>query len=299
MSSVLILGAGGMLGHKLCHELPQCGHSVFGTIRQRAETIAGFDDVYDQTKVFAGVDAMEDASLADVFSQVKPDVVVNAIGIVKQLPSANNRLISVAINSYLPHKLAQLCREQGCKLIHISTDCVFSGREGNYTEESPSDAEDFYGKSKYLGETDASESSAVTLRTSFIGPELHEKTHGLLAWFLSEQGRTVRGFRKAIYTGLTSRELSRVIAMVIESHTHLTGVYQVASEPITKYDLLHEIQNAYGLDITIEPDDALVCDRSMSGEAFAAATGYTPPSWPDMIRDMRDDPLPYDSYRNG
>lgn len=286
-----------MLGHKLCHELPQCGHAVFGTVRGDAESMSAFGPVFEQTTLLPGVDAMNEASLAEAMDRAAPDVVVNAIGIVKQLPTAENRLISVAINSYLPHKLAQLCTRRSAKLVHISTDCVFSGRDGNYTEDSVSDALDFYGKSKFLGETDASEASAVTLRTSFIGRELHENTHGLLEWFLSQQGGEVRGFRKAIYTGLTSRELTRVIAQVIENHTDLAGVYQVASEPINKYDLLQEIKTCYGLDISIQPDDAFVCDRSMSGAAFAAAAGYTPPSWPEMLRDMRDDPLAYDALR--
>jgi dTDP-4-dehydrorhamnose reductase len=295
MSRILILGGGGMLGHKLCHELSGDGHEVFATVRDKANSYREYAEVFAGTTLLEGVDVLDESALLEALNRSSPEVVVNAVGIVKQLPAAQNRLISVAVNSYLPHRLALCCRQRQCKLIHISTDCVFSGRHGGYTEQSPSDAEDVYGKSKFLGETDASQPSALTLRTSFIGRELHRPTHGLVEWFLAQKGR-VKGFRKALYTGLTSRELCRVISLVIEKHRDLAGVYQVASETINKYDLLMLIRKVYGLDIEIEPQDDFVCDRSMSAEAFTKATGYSAPAWAAMIEDMHDDPLPYSSW---
>ena len=296
MSRILVLGAGGMLGHKLCQLLPRRGHEVIGTIRKQADSLDGFREVFGHMRIVPEIDALDDDALAAVVSDVRPEAIVNCVGIVKQLPQANNALISVGINSSLPHKLAELSRDGGCKLIHISTDCVFSGRDGMYDETSPSDATDLYGKSKYLGETGEAEAASMTLRTSFIGRELHRPTHGLLEWFLNRRGGTVKGFRKAIYSGLTSHALSGVIALLIEKHTDLSGVWQVAGEPINKYALLLLIREIYDLDVDVLPDEAFQCDRSMKADKFRQATGWQTPSWRDMIVEMHQDETPYDKY---
>ncbi len=299
MSKVLVLGARGMLGHKLCQLLPEKGCDVVATIRQAPADLERCSEVFSGVEIIGGLDVMDDSALAGTVNRVKPDYIVNAIGIVKQLKEAHNALLSVGINSYLPHKLARLARESGAKLIHISTDCVFSGKTGAYTEASPSDAEDLYGKSKFLGETDPGETAAVTLRTSFIGREIHRPTHGLVEWFLSQAGQTVGGFSRAIYTGLTSFELANVIANVIgDDGKKLSGVYQVASQPINKFDLLCLIRDIYQLDVEIEKKDEFFCDRSMIMGPFTEKTGYVTPSWETMIRQMYDDSqaTPYDGF---
>jgi dTDP-4-dehydrorhamnose reductase len=285
-----------MLGHKLCQLLPQMGHEVVGTVRQDPAELADYGEVYSHCRLIGPVDVLDDAQLDATLADQEPDAIINAVGVVKQLKEANNALLSVGINSYLPHKLAQLAARYEARLVHISTDCVFSGQKGAYREDDPSDAEDLYGRSKFLGETDETETAAVTLRTSFIGRELHRPTHGLIEWFLSQQGQQIKGFTRAIYTGLTSIELVRVIERVIREHDTLRGVYQVASQPITKYDLLQLAREAMGVDVRIEPDESFFCDRSMVMDRFVEATGYQPPTWAEMVRQLGEDPTPYDRY---
>jgi len=178
----------------------------------------------------------------------------------------------------------------------LGTDCVFDGARGNYGETDFSDARDLYGKSKFLGETTAAEESALTLRTSFIGRELQRPTHGLVEWFLTQKGKTVKGFSRAIYTGFTSEELTRIIALVIEKYPALQGLFQVASAPINKFELLNLVKNAYVLNVGIERDEEFVCNRSLRGERFGQMTGYAAPSWPRMVQEMHDDPTPYDAW---
>ena len=294
MSKVLILGAGGMLGHKVCQRLQ--GHDVVGTVLEPVEQYDAFGELYSGVTLLGGVDVLQEGRVEKTLDSVQPDVVINCVGIVKQLKEAHNAYLSVAINSCLPHKLAMLCARAGSRLLHISTDCVFDGARGRYTESDFSDARDLYGKSKFLGETTPEETAAVTLRTSIIGREPRRPTHGLLEWFLAQKGKTVRGFARAIYTGFTTIEIARVMQMVIDAGAELTGVHHVAGEPISKYDLLQLIREAFGLDVCVERDEEFQCDRSLLMGPFAEATGYVAPSWPQMIRELAEDPTPYDAW---
>ena len=297
MTKILVLGGGGMLGHKLCQLLPPAGVEVAATVRRDAAAYRRYRTVFEDVQLIGGVDALDDASLQRAVREFDPQAIVNCIGIIKQLPEAHDALLSVGINSYLPHRLARLCEQQGRRLIHISTDCVFDGRKGGYRESDPSDAEDLYGKSKFLGETLDNERAALTLRTSIIGRELTEPGHGLLEWFLAQQGKKVRGFARAIYSGLTTHELANVIALVIRKHPQLHGLCQVASEPINKYDLLCLIRDVYSVDVGIERDEAFAIDRGMVMERFLRETGYAAPDWPTMIRTMHEDPTPYSEWK--
>jgi dTDP-4-dehydrorhamnose reductase len=289
---VLILGGAGMLGHKL-YQSYRGRFDTFATVRSNYRHYARYE-LFDPQRLLGGVDAENFDSLVRAMAEVKPEVVINCIGIIKQLPSAKDPILSLSINSLLPHRLANLCRAGGCRLIHMSTDCVFSGRKGYYSEQDVSDAEDLYGRTKFLGEVDAP--GCLTLRTSIIGRELATAS-GLVEWFLSNRGGTVRGFTRAIYTGFTTLALARIVADVLETHPDLSGLYQVSSAAIGKYDLLTLVNEIYSLGIRIEPDSAVVCDRSLDATRLRAATGFRPPSWPDMIKEMRRDPTPYDDWR--
>jgi dTDP-4-dehydrorhamnose reductase len=225
---------------------------------------------------------------------VRPVVVVNCIGIVKQAEAAKNPLVSIEVNSLFPHRLARLCCTKGIRLIHISTDCVFSGRKGNYTENDFSDAEDLYGRTKFLGEV--SDEGCLTLRTSMIGREL-ETSHGLIEWFLSQGGKTVNGYKRSIFSGFTTNALADIIAKIITENRNLHGIWHVASEPISKFDLLTLVKQVYGLHIEIRPDDTVVVDRSLNADRFRQATNFVPPSWHDMIEQMYRDPTPYSKLR--
>jgi dTDP-4-dehydrorhamnose reductase len=228
------------------------------------------------------VDVENTDSLTRLFAIERPDVVINCVGVVKQLDSANDPLVAVPINSLLPHRLARLCAVAGSRFIHVSTDCVFSGSKGLYTESDVADARDLYGLSKYLGEVDYP--NAVTLRTSIVGHELGS-AHGLVGWFLAQEG-PVKGFTRAIFSGLPTVELARVIRDFVLPQPQMHGVYHVSAEPIAKYDLLRLVADVYGRDVQITPDDKLAIDRSLNSSRFRQLTGYAPPTWPELVRTM-------------
>jgi dTDP-4-dehydrorhamnose reductase len=280
---VLVLGASGMLGNAVLRLFADSdGFDVRGTVRSPGslrllpEAVRG--------RIETGVDIENPDSLVSVLARVRPQVVVNCVGVVKQLAEADDPLAAIPINALLPHRLARLCAVGGARLVHVSTDCVFSGSRGMYTEADFPDANDLYGRSKYLGEVDYD--NAVTLRTSIIGHEL-ASAHGLVGWFLSQQG-DVKGYRRAIFSGLPTVELARVIRDHVIPRPGLHGVYHVSAEPINKYDLLRLVGESYGKATRIAPDDRLVIDRSLDSRRFRDLTGYAPPSWPELVRSMRD-----------
>jgi dTDP-4-dehydrorhamnose reductase len=225
---------------------------------------------------------------------VRPQVVINCIGIVKQLPAAKDSLQSILVNALFPHRLARLCQAIGARLIHFSTDCVFSGRRGGYVEDDVADADDLYGRTKFLGEV--SYDGCLTLRTSMIGREL-ATSHGLIEWFLSQEGKTIRGYTRAIFSGLSTSALSDVIAHIVAHHPGLQGVYHVGAEPISKFELLSLVKQVYGLNVQIVPDEEVICDRSLNADRFRRVTGFVPPTWPNMIEHIYQDATPYAELR--
>lgn len=282
---LLVLGASGMLGSAVLRWFAQgdSGFEVFGSVRSLA-SVKGLQAKAAKAQFVAGVDVESLDSLTRLFAQVRPDVVVNCIGVVKQLAEADDPLTAIPINALLPHRLARLAQVAGARLIHVSTDCVFSGTRGGYVESDASDAYDLYGRSKLMGEVDYA--NAITLRTSIIGHEL-ASAHGLVGWFLAQQG-PVRGFTKAVFSGLPTVELARVIQQHVIPHPELHGTYHVSAAPINKYELLKLVAAAYGRTNEIAPDDKLIIDRSLNSERFRAATGYAPPGWPELVQRMRE-----------
>lgn len=291
---VLVLGATGMLGHKLCQELRRAGHHVVPCVRGDRVALRAAAEVLGELDLHFRIDALDGNRLEAEIERQRPDFVVNAVGVVKQLEEASDPCLTIAINSLLPHRLARTCGELGVRLIHVSSDCVFDGSRGGYCERDTPDATDLYGRTKALGETTDDETAALTLRTSFIGRELTQPTHGLVEWLLSNNHGTVRGFKNVIYTGLTSLELARVVSQLVTEDGRLTGVYQVAGPLTTKCELLQLIGKVYGLDVTITPVEEPRCDRSLVMDRFNTATGYVPPDWHRMILEMRADPTPYE-----
>jgi len=283
MKTVLILGASGMLGNAVLRLFSGTdGVRALGTVRSARG--ARLLPAALHASLIEGIDVEQFDSLARAIALAKPDVVVNCIGVVKQLAEADDPLTALPINSLLPHRLARLCELAGARLVHISTDCVFSGTKGMYAESDFADADDLYGRSKYLGEVDYPH--AVTLRTSIIGHEL-DGARSLLCWFLAQSG-SVRGFTKAVFSGLPTVELARVVRDFVLPHPELHGLYHVSAAPINKYDLLELVAHVYGKQIEITPHDQLTIDRSLDSARFRAATGYAPPSWPELVRTMHD-----------
>lgn len=278
---VLVLGASGMLGHAVLRLFAEsAGFDCAGTVRSgRAAKLL---PEALRPLLIHGVDAGNVDDLMRAIEAAKPDLVINCIGIVKQLASADDPLDAIPLNSLLPHRLARLCSLAGARLVHISTDCVFSGEKGMYVESDQPDANDLYGRSKYLGEVDYA--NAVTLRTSIIGHEL-EGQRSLIDWFLSEEGE-VEGYGKAIFSGLPTVEMAKVIRDHVIPNEGLRGVYHVSAEPIDKLSLLRLVADAYGKAITVRPSDRLVIDRSLDSSRFRSATGFTPDPWPELIRSM-------------
>lgn len=278
---VLVFGASGMIGSAMFRVLSEKNEwEVWGTLRSTAlkrffpETLAG--------KLIPDVDVERHDALVRVFAQVRPDVVVNCVGLTKHHREAEDPLLAIPLNALLPHRLADLCAATGSRLVHVSTDCVFSGTRGGYVEDDAPDAVDVYGKSKHLGEVN--DAHAITLRTSTIGHEL-QSAYGLLEWFLSQQG-SCKGFSRAIFSGLPNVVFAQVVRDVVIPRPELSGLYHVGAQPIGKYDLLQLIAKAYAKPIAIEKDDKFVIDRSLNTQRFQKATGYTAPGWDELIGTM-------------
>jgi len=281
-----------MLGHKLYQVLgPRFDtHATVRSDHGAAQRLGVLDP--DRTVAHVSADTFD--TVARAVASVEPEVVVNCIGIVKQAREARDPITSIAINSLFPHRLARLCATRGARLVHVSTDCVFSGRSGRYTEGDLPDPPDLYGRSKLLGEV--GDGDGLTVRTSIIGREL-SGANGLVEWFLGQQG-SVRGFQRAIFSGLTTHALADVLASVISDHGALTGVRHVAAEPISKFDLLQMLRDAYGRDVQIVPDDEVILDRSLDGTAFERETGLHAPSWAEMVAQLAADATPYERLRS-
>ncbi|MEF2549580.1 SDR family oxidoreductase [Aurantimonas sp. E1-2-R+4] len=278
-----MLGATGMLGNAVFRIFADSsGYRTFGSTRSTSLHCRFQQGA--RAGLISGIDVENFDSLSELFAKVKPDVVINCVGVVKQLDDAQDPLKAIPLNAILPHRLARLAAVAGARLVHISTDCVFDGADGNYAEDFRPNAYDLYGRSKLLGEVDYENS--VTLRTSIIGREL-SSAHSLIDWFLGQEG-SVKGFTRARFSGLTTVELARVIRDFVLPRPELRGLYHVSAEAISKHDLLKLVANAYCKDITVVPDEALVIDRSLNSARFRDETGYQPPAWRDLVTAMRD-----------
>jgi dTDP-4-dehydrorhamnose reductase len=274
----LILGGAGMLGHKLHQQLSKHVETHV-TLRRFDEELRGFG-IFDEANVHEGVDASDFATVAGALRAIRADWVINCIGVIKQRPEAGDPEACIAINALFPHRLARECRQVGARLVHFSTDCVFSGARGNYTENDAADAADLYGRTKLLGEVDGP--GAITIRTSIVGSSLRDD-RSLFDWFLSRGRQPVKGYCRAVYTGLTTERLAQEVWTIISRHPGLSGVWHVSSEKISKFDLLMTLKRAMALPTEVARDYDYRCDRSLSCEKYRAATGFAPPRWEEMI----------------
>ncbi|MBA3341558.1 MAG: SDR family oxidoreductase [Gemmatimonadaceae bacterium] len=277
---LVVLGADGMLGHQLVESM-RGRHEVHGTLRLAEGAYSGIQKFLPET-VHYGIDVRDYRTVRNLLQHVRPDAVINAVGIIKQRDDARDALASLEVNSLLPHRLAATCAEIGSFLVEISTDCVFSGLCGMYAERDLPDSSDLYGRSKLLGEV--VEQGCITFRTSIIGLELSTR-RSLIEWFLAQPG-PIKGFRKAIYSGFTTREMARIIERVLVAHPRKSGLYHVSSEPIDKFTLLCMLRDRLRRAIDIMPDDEFVCDRSLDSTRFRSEFAYTPPGWELMLDEL-------------
>lgn len=282
---ILILGVNGMLGHKLFLHLS--GYEdlqVYGTARNRDEWLKYFPLNF-ASNIHFDVDVNDFESLAGAIKLFKPDLVINCIGIIKQSAMGHDYCENIHVNALIPHKIAHICAKSGARMLHISTDCVFSGSKGTYRETDIPDCGDLYGRCKLLGEVEYSH--CLTLRTSIIGHELQSQL-GLIEWFLAQKG-SIWGYTRHIYSGFPTIELANIIAKYIIPNSALNGLYHLSSEPISKYELLQLVAQRYNKDIEIVPDELTCCDRSLDSARLRKLISYSPPSWPEMIDKMYQD----------
>jgi dTDP-4-dehydrorhamnose reductase len=270
-----------MLGHQLFRGLSTM-HEVRVTLRRPLSDYAALA-LFTRDNAYGGIDVRSSGSLVEVFDHFRPHAVCNAVGIVKQRASAADPIASIQVNALFPHRLAQLAAEAKARVLQISTDCVFSGTRGGYTEEDLPDPVDLYGRTKLLGELE--QTGCVTLRTSIIGLEL-QRRQGLVEWALAQRG-SISGFRRARFSGLTTPELTRVCDALLSRHVDLEGIWHVASHPISKYNLLVELFGHLGRrDVQVVPEDSFVCDRTLVADRFEQATGYRCPHWSAMLGEL-------------
>ncbi len=289
---ILILGAAGMLGHKLYQSFSTI-FDTFGTVKSDYNAISKYG-FFRKSAIIPNIDIQKISQVEAVIEKVNPDIVINCIGIIKSLESKYSKLLNIWVNSLFPHQLYEICRQKKSRLIHISTDCVFSGKKGNYREEDISDAEDIYGRTKYLGEIDIT--GALTIRTSLIGREL-ETSNNLVEWFLSNQRGKIQGYTHAIFSGFPTIYFAHIIADIIVKHLDLSGIYHISSEPISKFKLLSLIQDKLKLDIEIEEYPDFYCDRSLDSSLYRNKTGFRPDSWEMMIDEFVQDAQQYQQWR--
>jgi dTDP-4-dehydrorhamnose reductase len=290
---ILILGGTGMLGHKLVQRL-SLSFDVMTTVRGHRDKLPSLK-LATSAQVISDIDLTRESDLTKVIERVEPHVVINAAGVIKQLPTSKDIVNTLMVNAILPHKLAALSSKHGFRLVVISTDCVFKGDRGAYREADPADALDLYGRSKNLGEVDCE--NCLTIRTSIIGREISSR-HSLVEWFLNNRGGRVDGYTKAIYSGFPTIVFADIIRDLLLDHPDLSGLWHIASDPIDKFTLLKLIDRAYGAQIEIRPDASVVIDRSLDASRFRVATGFSSPSWAEMIDRMASDPTPYNELHN-
>jgi dTDP-4-dehydrorhamnose reductase len=281
---ILVLGAYGMLGHKLFRELAE-KFDVYGTCRKIIPELENTHQLATG-RLISNCAAEDFDSIISAMASTQASVVVNCIGVIKHKEITGDSISSIRINALFPHKLASLCKASHARLIHFSTDCVFSGKKGRYAEGDLSDAEDLYGRTKFLGEVGGA--GCLTIRSSLIGRELFDG-RGLLEWFLTNRGSEIKGYTNAIFSGFTTTEMAKIVSVVIEKQETLHGVWHVASEPISKFHLLQKINRKFGLNIRIKPYEGFHCDRSLISRRFERETGYRPPSWDNMLDELSEE----------
>ena len=279
---ILILGGDGMIGHKMTQVLSSQNHEILISVREKRDLT--LKSVSTKPKVFFN-DFLKD-NILDFLIKVNPDIIINAIGVTIRRGSTKNISDTIYLNSLFPHQLSNWAETFKKKLIHFSTDCVFSGSEGSYLEDTTPDALDYYGKTKGLGEINSK--SSLTIRSSMIGPELYNKTE-LFEWIINNKEKEINGFSKALYSGVTTLYMARLLADLIDNHKNLSGIYNVASKPISKFELLHLINDNFDLGLIINDDKTVISNKTLNTSKIEKEIGLQPPSWDELIFELKKD----------
>ena len=279
---ILILGGDGMIGHKMAQVLSSQNHETVISIREKKDLT--LKSISSKSKVFFN-DFLKD-NILDFLVKVNPDVIINAIGVTIRRGVNENISDTIYLNSLFPHQISSWALAFKKRLIHFSTDCVFSGSEGSYLEDTTPDALDYYGKTKGLGEINSK--SSLTIRSSMIGPELYNKTE-LFEWIINNKEKEINGFSRAMYSGVTTVYMARLLGNLIDNHKNLSGIYNVASKPISKFDLLHLINDNFDLGLIINDDKTVISNKTLNDSKIEKEIGLQAPSWDELIFELKKD----------
>jgi len=283
--TILVFGSSGMLGHMIVRVLSP-HHHVVGTTSSKYDKQSPLTRILSEDNWIDQVDVRNLSTVEEAIRGTKPDVVINCVGMIKQKMDAENYVDAIQINSLFPHQLAGICLKSNARLIHFSTDCVFQGTPGIKRLSDTPNATDLYGLSKLLGEV--TYEPCLTLRTSIVGRQIFG-SESLFEWAISQRGTTVSGYRNAIYTGLTTNRLCQIVKNLVEDFPNLSGLFQVASSPISKFELISKINNLLQLNLCVEPNTNFYCDRTLDGTDFSKLTNIDIPSWDDMLNEFTID----------
>lgn len=284
---ILILGGNGMIGHKIFQVISNKHLDTWVLFKKSFNDIS-FNEIFNKTNIIDNFDLSNFHKLSTLLNNLKPEVIINAVGITIRRGIDNIPSKSIQINSALPHFINEWVILNNKRLIHFSTDCVFSGDQGSYTENSIPDARDIYGKSKALGEV--SSKNTLTLRGSMIGREIENKTE-LLEWVLSQRNKQLKAFSNVIYSGITTIRMAKLVLKIIEEFPQMHGIYNVSSECISKYDLIKLFVKEFNISIDIISDDSYISKKDLDSTKFYNELGIDKPNWNDLIIELINDYL--------
>jgi len=288
---ILILGAGGMLGHKLYQTLSKTYDDVIPVFRKNKEHYHKFN-LYKPEKMIGNTDVTDQSKLLAVLNSVKPDIICNCIGKTTRKINSEDSQSVIYLNSFLPHFISKWSSENNSYFIHFSTDCVFSGKNGPYKPNDFRDSRDLYGLSKILGETNSK--YGLTIRTSIVGREIENQTE-FFEWIFSSKNKSVSGYKNVFYSGVTTNYLSEVVAQLITKDSKSHGLLQVASPPISKLNLIKKVNSLFGLGMKINTDASKVSNKILSPVKFTITSGIKTQTWDEMLNTLKKENSYYEN----
>ena len=292
---ILILGGNGMIGHKMYQSISKIYIDTWVTLRNNLSTY-NFSQFYNSEKVVDSINLANFENLIYILNKINPDIIINASGITIRRGIESLKSNSIILNSALPHFLNEWVTSNNKRLIHFSTDCVFTGSKGNYLDNDKKDAFDLYGITKSMGEVIDSQ-YAITLRSSMIGSELENKTE-LFEWFLKQKNKTIKGFNKVIYSGITTTKMAEIVVKLIDQYPKLSGVYNISSKPISKFELLKSWNNIFDINANIEVDNSYTSNKNLVSDYFYKTISMEQPDWVELSNQLKIDNLSNNNLYN-
>ena len=292
---ILILGGNGMIGHKMYQTISKIHKDTWVTLR-KSLTSYSYSEIYNPEKVIDNIDLINFQTISNQLNKINPDIVVNACGITIRRGIETLKSNSIILNSALPHFLNEWVTSNNKRLIHFSTDCVFTGAKGDYIDNDNKDAYDLYGSTKSMGEVIDSK-FAITLRGSMIGSELENKTE-LFEWFLKQKSKTIKGFNKVIYSGITTTKMAEIVLKLIDQFPNLSGVYNISSKPISKFELLKLWNNLFDINANIEIDNSYTSNKNLISDNFYRTISMEQPDWVELSSQLNIDNMLHNNLYN-